>query len=51
MPIVVLSSHGSAEDKRRAADLGADAYLVKSEFYGEGLADTVDRFLPVAVGT
>lgn len=45
LPIIVLSSRGSREDKQRAGELGADAYLVKSEFAEERLAETIDRFL------
>jgi chemotaxis protein histidine kinase CheA/CheY-like chemotaxis protein len=45
LPIIVLTSRGSEEDKRRAAELGADAYLVKSKFREEILEQTVDRFL------
>jgi two-component system chemotaxis sensor kinase CheA len=50
VPIVVLSSRGSPEDQRRAAALGADAYLVKSEFSEKALADTFARFLQEAAG-
>lgn len=45
LPIVVLSSRGSAADKQRAGELGADAYLVKSEFNEDLLAETIGRFL------
>jgi CheY-like chemotaxis protein len=45
VPVVVLSSRGSAEDKQRAGELGADAYLVKSEFSEERLVETLSRFL------
>lgn len=45
IPIVVLSSRGSAADKQRAGELGADAYLVKSEFSEERLVETLRRFL------
>ena len=44
VPIVVLTSRGSAEDKRRAGELGADAYLVKSAFSEDVLAETLHRF-------
>jgi two-component system chemotaxis sensor kinase CheA/two-component system sensor histidine kinase and response regulator WspE len=45
LPIVVLTSRGSDVDKQRAGELGADAYLVKSEFNEDLLAETVARFL------
>ncbi len=45
IPIVVLSSRGSSEDKQRAGELGADAYIVKSEFNETILAETINRFL------
>ena len=37
IPIVVLSTRGSDEDQRRAAEAGADAYLVKTRFAGADL--------------
>jgi chemotaxis protein histidine kinase CheA len=46
VPIVVFSSRGSDEDKRRSVGLGADAYLVKSRFQESDLVETVQRFLP-----
>lgn len=45
LPVVMLTTRGSAEDKRAAASLGADAYLVKSEFEEAGLLGTIRRFL------
>jgi two-component system chemotaxis sensor kinase CheA len=46
VPVVVFSSRGSDEDKRRSVGLGADAYLVKSRFQESDLVETVQRFLP-----
>ena len=43
IPIIILSSLASPEDKRRGADAGADAYLVKGELGVESLALTIDR--------
>jgi two-component system, chemotaxis family, sensor kinase CheA len=43
IPVVILSSLASPEDKRRGADAGADAYLVKGELGVESLAQTIDR--------
>ena len=45
VPIVVLSSRGTEEDKVHAADLGADAYLVKRDFSEATLAATLSRLL------
>jgi chemotaxis protein histidine kinase CheA/ActR/RegA family two-component response regulator len=45
VPVVVLSTRGSDEDKRRAMAAGADAYLVKSDFTEEALGATVTRLL------
>lgn len=45
IPIIVLSSRGSVADKQRAGELGADAYLVKSEFSEERLVEILNRFL------
>lgn len=44
-PVVVLTTRGSEEDKRRAMAVGADAFLVKSEFNEEALSATIGRFL------
>ncbi|MCU0701043.1 MAG: response regulator [Myxococcaceae bacterium] len=43
LPVVILSSLASPEDKRRGLDAGADAYLIKGELGVESLALTVDR--------
>ncbi len=48
VPIVVLSSRGSPADKQRAAELGADSYITKSEFTEEALLETIGRFLNTA---
>lgn len=45
VPVVVLSTRGSDEDKRRAAEAGADGYLVKAEFREEELARILGRYL------
>ncbi len=45
MPVVVLSSRGSDTDKRKALDLGADAYLVKSQFQPADLTEAARPFL------
>lgn len=50
VPVIVFSTRGSAEDKARAAELGADAYLVKTEFSEDLLRQTVGRFLAKGQG-
>jgi len=45
IPVVVCSTRGAEEDKRRAAHLGADAYLVKAQFSDRDLLDAVGRLL------
>lgn len=45
LPVILLTTRGSAEDRRQAVSLGADAYLVKSEFRDATLLDTVKRFI------
>ena len=43
LPVIILSSLASPEDKRRGVDAGADAYLIKGELGVETLAETLDR--------
>ncbi|QSQ25626.1 response regulator [Pyxidicoccus parkwayensis] len=43
IPVIILSSLASPEDKRRGLDAGADAYLVKGELGVEILAQAIDR--------
>jgi CheY-like chemotaxis protein len=43
MPVIILSSLASPEDKRRGAEAGADAYLVKAELAVETLAQAIER--------
>ena len=45
MPILVISTRDSEEDRLRALDAGADAYLVKQQLSREGLADTLHGLL------
>jgi two-component system chemotaxis sensor kinase CheA/two-component system sensor histidine kinase and response regulator WspE len=45
LPVIMLTTRGSAEDRRRAATLGASAYLVKSEFEEATLLETLGRYL------
>lgn len=45
IPAVVVSTRGSNADKLAAVEVGADAYLVKSDFSREGLWSILSRFL------
>jgi chemotaxis protein histidine kinase CheA len=45
LPVIILSSLASPEDKRRGLDAGADAYLVKGELGVESLAQAIDRLV------
>jgi len=45
LPVVMLTTRGSEDDRRRAATLGADAYLIKAEFEQSRLIDTVHRLI------
>jgi two-component system, chemotaxis family, sensor kinase CheA len=47
LPVVMLSTRGSAEDRKRATRLGANAYLVKTEFHSESLLEVVRRFVNI----
>jgi chemotaxis protein histidine kinase CheA/CheY-like chemotaxis protein len=48
LPVVMLTTRGSADDRRLAASLGASAYLVKSQFEEATLLETVRRYLKAA---
>ena len=43
LPILVISTRESAEDRMRALDAGADAYLVKQQLSHQGLRDTLHK--------
>ncbi len=43
IPVIILSSLASPEDKRRGLEAGADGYLVKGELGVEILAQTIER--------
>lgn len=45
IPVVMLSSLISVEKKKRAMDLGAEKYLVKSEFNQDELQETISNIL------
>jgi two-component system chemotaxis sensor kinase CheA len=44
LPIILVTSLASAEDRRRGAAAGADAYVVKSEFDQERLLELVRQY-------
>lgn len=44
-PIIVVTTRGSIEDRRRAAECGADAYVVKTAFRDADLLQTVRGLL------
>jgi two-component system chemotaxis sensor kinase CheA len=45
LPVVILSSRASDDDKRRGMEVGADAYIVKSAFDEHALLSVVQRLL------
>jgi two-component system chemotaxis sensor kinase CheA len=45
VPFVLVTSLGSAHDRQRGMEVGADAYIVKAEFDQGTLLDTVRRLL------
>jgi two-component system chemotaxis sensor kinase CheA len=45
LPIVVVSSRASDDDRRRGVDAGADAYMVKDSFDQHALLETVARLV------
>jgi two-component system chemotaxis sensor kinase CheA len=47
VPVVMVTTRGSAADRALAAELGADALLVKSEFENAHLLETVRRFVEI----
>jgi two-component system chemotaxis sensor kinase CheA len=45
LPVVIVTSRGNEEDRRRGAEVGADAYVVKAEFDQQALLDIVQRLV------
>jgi two-component system chemotaxis sensor kinase CheA len=45
LPVVLVTSLDSDEDRRRGVEAGADAYVVKSDFEQPVLLETVERLL------
>jgi two-component system chemotaxis sensor kinase CheA len=48
LPVVMVTTRGSMADRERASSLGADAYLVKSEFRDRDMLDAIARFVEVS---
>jgi two-component system, chemotaxis family, sensor kinase CheA len=45
LPVIVVSSRHSEDDRRRGVEAGADAYMVKDSFDQHALLDTVARMV------
>lgn len=45
LPVVVVTSRGEEEDRRRGIEAGADAYMVKRGFDQQVLLETVERLV------
>jgi chemotaxis protein histidine kinase CheA/CheY-like chemotaxis protein len=45
LPVVIVSSRGSEDDRRRGAEAGADAYVDKGEFDQRTLLEIVERLV------
>jgi two-component system, chemotaxis family, sensor kinase CheA len=43
LPVVVVTTLGDEASRKRGADAGADAYVVKNEFDQEALLETIER--------
>ncbi len=45
LPVILVTSLGSKEDRERGIDVGANAYIVKGSFDQNNLLDTVERLV------
>jgi CheY-like chemotaxis protein len=45
IPVIIVTSRDSLDDRRRGFDVGADAYVLKREFDQSQLLDTVRRLV------
>jgi two-component system chemotaxis sensor kinase CheA len=45
MPVIIVTSRDSIDDRRRGFEVGADAYVLKREFDQTQLLDTVRRLV------
>jgi two-component system chemotaxis sensor kinase CheA len=46
LPVILITSLASREDKARGVDAGANAYIVKSSFDQSDLLEAIRRLLP-----
>ena len=46
LPVVMLTTRGSVEDRQEASRRGANAYVLKTDFRSDVLLSVVRRFLP-----
>jgi len=45
IPVIVVTTRESDDDKKRGLACGADAYILKSEFTSDALLDTIERLI------
>ena len=45
IPVIIVTSHDSVEDRQRGFDAGANAFIVKREFDQEQFLSTVRRLI------
>ena len=45
LPVIVVTTRGSDDDRRRGIEAGADAYMTKSSFDQQALLETVERLI------
>jgi two-component system, chemotaxis family, sensor kinase CheA len=45
LPVIIVTSRGSAEDRHRGIEAGADAYVAKHDFDQQALLATVERLV------
>jgi two-component system, chemotaxis family, sensor kinase CheA len=45
MPVVIVTSQGGEEQRRRGAELGADGYVIKDDFDQQALLTMVHRLV------
>jgi two-component system chemotaxis sensor kinase CheA len=45
LPVILVTSLDSAEDKAHGIEVGADAYIVKSSFDQNNLLETIEQLI------
>ncbi len=45
LPVIIVTSHGSEEERRRGIEAGADAYMTKRSFSQQALLSTVEGLI------